>query len=85
VIPSFPFDDPLKDYPTTPLMKNIAMDSLWDPHNFKPLDMSKIPSYPQRIPLRYENWLPRFIGNDGVIAEDHMDNFWDLFSTPPYQ
>jgi hypothetical protein len=29
--------------------------------------------------LRYEKWLSRFTGNDGVIAEDHMDNFWAFF------
>jgi hypothetical protein len=35
------------------------------------------------MPPRYENWLPRFIGNDGVIVEDHMDNFWDFFQLHP--
>jgi hypothetical protein len=29
--------------------------------------------------LRYEKWLSRFTGNNGVIAEDHMDKFLALF------
>jgi hypothetical protein len=55
----------------------------WDPGNFKPLDMSKISGYPQQMPPRYEKWLPIFIGNDGVIAGDHMDNFWALIQLHP--
>jgi hypothetical protein len=35
------------------------------------------------MPLRYENWLPRFTSNDGVRAEDHMDNFWAFFQLHP--
>jgi hypothetical protein len=64
-------------------MKNPTMASQWDPGNFKPLDMNKIPGYPRQIPPRYQNWLPRFIGNDGVIAEDHMDKFWAFFQLHP--
>jgi hypothetical protein len=67
----------------TPLMKKPTMASQWDPRNFKPLDMSKIPSYPRKMPLRFEKWLPRFTGNDGVIAKYHMDSFWDLFQLHP--
>jgi hypothetical protein len=60
-----------------------TMASQWDPGNFKPLDMSEILGYPRQMPLRYENWLPRFTGNDGVRAEDHMDNFWAFFQLHP--
>jgi hypothetical protein len=60
-------------------MKNPTMAAQWDPGNFKPLDMNEIPGYPRQMPPRYENWLPRFIGNDGVIVEDHMDNFLAFF------
>ena len=35
------------------------------------------------MPLRYEKWLPRFTGNDGVRVEDHMDIFWAFFQLPP--
>jgi hypothetical protein len=59
------------------------MASQWDSGNFKPLDMSEILGYPQKMPLRYENWLSRFTGNDGVRVEDHMDKFWDLFQLHP--
>jgi hypothetical protein len=64
-------------------MTKPTMASQWDPGNFKPLDMSKIMGYPRQMPLRYEKWLPRFTGNDGVIAEDHMDNFWAFFQLHP--
>ena len=59
------------------------MASQWDPGNFKPLDMSKILGYPRQMPPRYEKWLPRFTGNDGVIAEDYMDNFCAFFQLHP--
>jgi hypothetical protein len=55
------------------------MASQWDPRNFKLLYMSEISGYPLEMPQRYENWIPRFIGNDGVRAEDHMGNFWAFF------
>jgi hypothetical protein len=45
--------------------------------------MSKIPGYPRQMPPRYKKWLPRFTGNDGVIAEDHMGNFWAFFQLHP--
>jgi hypothetical protein len=45
--------------------------------------MSEILGYPRQMPPRYENWLPRFTGNDGVRVEDHMDNFWDFFQLHP--
>jgi hypothetical protein len=60
-------------------MTKPTMASQWDPGNFKPLDMNEILGYPRQMPPRYENWLPRFTGNDGVIAENHMDNFWAFF------
>jgi hypothetical protein len=81
VIPSFLFDDPYKDYLVTPLMTKPTMASQWDPGNFKPLDRNKILGYPQNMPPRYEKWLPRFTGNNGFIAEDHMDNFWAFFNS----
>ena len=59
------------------------MASQWDLGNFKPLDMSEIPCYPQLMPPRYENWLPRFIGNDGVRVEGHMNNFRAFFQLHP--
>jgi hypothetical protein len=41
--------------------------------------MSEISGYPQQMPSRYENWLPRFTGNYGVRYEDHIDNFLAFF------
>jgi hypothetical protein len=64
-------------------MTKPTMASQWDLGNFKPLDMNKMLGYPRQMPLRYEKWLPRFTGNDGVIAEDHMDKFWAFFQLHP--
>jgi hypothetical protein len=59
------------------------MASQWDPCNLKPLDMSEILGYPWKIPPRYVKWLPKFIGDDEVRAEDHMRNFWAFFKIHP--
>jgi hypothetical protein len=64
-------------------MTKPTMASQWDPGNFKPLDMSKIPGYPRRMPPRYEKWLPRFTGSDEENVEDHMSNFWAFFQLHP--
>jgi hypothetical protein len=83
VIPSFLFDDPYKDYLVTPLMTNPTVASQFDPGNFKPLDMSKIPGYPRRMPPRYGKWLPIFTGSDWVRVDNHMDDFWAFFQIHP--
>jgi hypothetical protein len=67
----------------TPLMIKLNMASQWDPGNFKLLDMSKISGYPQQMPPRYEKWLPRFIGSDGVRVDNRMGNFWAFFQLHP--
>jgi hypothetical protein len=64
-------------------MTKPTMTSQWDPRNFKPLDMSKIPGYPRQMPPKYEKWLPRFTGSDGERANNHMDNFWAFFQLHP--
>jgi hypothetical protein len=64
-------------------MTKPTMTSQWDPGNFKPLDMSKIPGYPRQMPPRYEKWLPRFTGSDEEKVEDHMSNFWAFFQLHP--
>jgi hypothetical protein len=45
--------------------------------------MSKISGYPRQMPPRYEKWLPRFTGSDGVRANNHMDDFWAFFQLHP--
>jgi hypothetical protein len=45
--------------------------------------MSKITGYPQKIPSKYENWLPRFTGSDGERLNYHMSNFWAFFQLHP--
>jgi hypothetical protein len=59
------------------------MTSQWDPGNYKPLDMSKIPGYPRRMPPFYKNWLPRFAGIDGESLDYHMSKFWAFFQYRP--
>jgi hypothetical protein len=64
-------------------MTKPTMTSQWDPGNFKPLDMSKIPGYPRQMPPKYEKWLPRFTGSDGERADYHMVDFWSFFQFHP--
>jgi hypothetical protein len=59
------------------------MTSQWDPGNYKPLDMSKIPGYPRKMPLSYKKWVPRFFGRDGESPDYHMSNFWEFFQYYP--
>ena len=60
-------------------MTKPTMTSQWDPENYKPLDMSKIPGYPRQMPSIYEGCLPRFIGNDEERADYHMNDFYSYF------
>ena len=64
-------------------MTKPTMTSQWDPRKFKPLDMSKIPGYPRKIPPKYENWLPIFTGSDRERNDYHLHEFWDLFQFYP--
>jgi hypothetical protein len=64
-------------------MTKPTMTSQWDPRNYKPLDMSKIPGYPRQMPPKYEKWLPRFTGSDGERPDYHMSNFWAFFQLHP--
>jgi hypothetical protein len=64
-------------------MTKPTMTSQWDPGNFKPLDMSKIPGYPRQMPPKYEKWLPRFTGSDGERVDYHMSDFWAFFQLHP--
>ena len=59
------------------------MISQCDLGNFKPIDMSEIPRYPQKMPPKYEKWLPRFTSSDGVRVDYHMSDFWDFFLFHP--
>jgi hypothetical protein len=47
----------------------------WSSKLSKSLEMTVIPGYPRQKPPKYENWLPKFTGNDVVNVEDHMINF----------
>jgi hypothetical protein len=59
------------------------MTSQWDPGNYRPLDMSKIPGYPRKMPLSYKKWVPRFFGRDGESPDYHMSKFWEFFQYYP--
>jgi hypothetical protein len=59
------------------------MTSQWDPGNYKPLDMRKIPGYPRQMPRISERWLPRFTGSDGERVDFHMSNFYSYFGLHP--
>jgi hypothetical protein len=60
-------------------MTNPTMTSQWDPGSYRPLDMSKIPGYPRKMPPRYELGLPRFDGTDEDCPKSHMRRFWKFF------
>jgi hypothetical protein len=60
-------------------MTNPTMTSQWDPGSYRPLDMSKIPGYPRKMPPRYELGLPRFDGSDADCPKSHMRRFWKFF------
>jgi hypothetical protein len=64
-------------------MTKPTMTSQWDPGNYKPLDMSNIPGYPQQMPFEYINLLPGFTGGDRERADYHMRNFWNFFLSYP--
>jgi hypothetical protein len=64
-------------------MTKPTMNSQWDPGNYKPLDMSKIPGYPRQMPPFYKKWLPRFAGIDGESLDYHMSKFWAFFQYRP--
>jgi hypothetical protein len=64
-------------------MTKPTMTSQWDPGNYRPLDMSKIPGYPRRMPLTYKSHLPRFFGHDGESPDYHMSGFWEFFQYYP--
>jgi hypothetical protein len=64
-------------------MTKPTMTSQWDPGNYKPLDMSKIPGYPRRMPPFYKNWLPRFAGIGGESPDYHMSKLWAFFQYHP--
>jgi len=64
-------------------MTKPTMTSQWDPRNYKPLDMNKIPGYPRQMPPISKRWLPRFTSSDGERADFHVDNFYSYFGLHP--
>jgi hypothetical protein len=48
----------------------------WVTNVYKPLDMSIIQGYPQNMPDKYNKWLPKFLGNNIIIAKEHISNFY---------
>jgi hypothetical protein len=64
-------------------MTKPTMTSQWDPGNYRPLNMSKIPGYPRKMPLSHKKWVPRFFGRDGESPDYHMSKFWEFFQYYP--
>jgi hypothetical protein len=44
----------------------------WKKYLYKPLIMATIPGYKNKIPKESNKWLPKFLGNNVVIVEDHI-------------
>jgi hypothetical protein len=64
--------------PTSP----SATWSPWAKYAYKPLDMTKIPGSPHKLPKDFKEWLPIFSGEDLITTEDHLDSF--LRALEPY-
>jgi hypothetical protein len=60
-------------------MTKPTMTSQWDPGNYKPLDMRKIPGYPKKMPPIPKRWFPKFTGDNGKRADFHMRDFYSYF------
>jgi hypothetical protein len=65
-------------------MTKPTMTSQWDPRNYNPLDMRKIPGYPRQMPRICKGWLARFTGSDGERVDFHMSNFYSYFGLHPF-
>jgi hypothetical protein len=50
------------------------MDFPLDRIIYKPSNMSTTHGYPNTMPKEYHKWLPKFIGNNVVIHEEHIDS-----------
>jgi hypothetical protein len=55
----------------------------WVTNAFKPLDMFAIQGYPHTMPQKFDKWLPKFSGNNVIIVEDHIYNFYACFQIQP--
>ena len=60
-----------------------TMTSQWDPRNYKPLDMIKIPGYPGQMPRIEGRWLSIFTGSDRERDDFHMNEFYSYFALHP--
>jgi hypothetical protein len=48
------------------------MDLPWVKDLYKPLNMFNIQGYPNTMPKKINKWLPKFLGNNVIIVEDHI-------------
>jgi hypothetical protein len=45
----------------------------WSNSLYKPLNMATIPGHPNTMPKESHKWLPKFIGNNVVTPEEHLE------------
>lgn len=43
---------------------------------FKPFYMSTIPRYPNKMPHKFDEWLPKFFGHNVITVEEHINKFY---------
>jgi hypothetical protein len=63
-----------------PVVKTLFHDTLplapmahpWEKELYKPLNMSTIQGYPNKMPKEVNKWLPKFPGNNVINVEDHL-------------
>jgi hypothetical protein len=44
----------------------------WEKDLYKPLNMATIPVYPNTMSKESHKWLPKFLGNNVITADDHV-------------
>jgi hypothetical protein len=51
----------------------------WERYLYKPLNISNIQGYPNKIPTKVNKWLPKFPRNNVITTEDHIYVMrWDM-------
>jgi hypothetical protein len=50
----------------------------WVTNVYRPLDMSRIQGFSHNMPNKYNEWLPKFSGNNAIIAQEHITTLYNV-------
>jgi hypothetical protein len=71
--PSPPSSPAISTPPPSPIPSSPSVTwSLQNKEAHKPLDITKIPGSPHKLPKDFKEWLPTFSGEDLIEPEDHL-------------